>query len=432
MLTAQILTLAGQIDKAEKIKTRSLGDLNALQIEVSSQLVGESLVDKNIEYALSQWTRTSASPKLVPPAGLVVELLRAGRIDDSITLLPDTDGNKQTPLRWLNNIYQALENDDIAQARLFAHQTLKSFTTLFNQDPAAAEKGFGSRRDLLKFLTELINQLADLALYKESFQAAQIAASINPDDAQLLMTVIKSARAAGEHSAAINAAQFAVALEPTQPEFRRQLAKSLEAADLWSPALPERQAILEHRFAQSSVPSWPTSEDLLAFANCAIHAGKPGEAYEVCQKSIELDPADGHAHAILGEALSAMGDNEQAMEHFSLATQLAPHKASPWLSLAQAYQRTGQTGKTIETLRTASHAVPDDPGIFFALGKVHIAEDSPSQAQSALERAYQLVSQPKSYQSQGKSRKSVDSRTESFARNREQLMRDRTGIWRDS
>ena len=125
LLTAQILTLAGQLDKAEKLKTRSLGDLNALQVEVSNQLVGESLVDKNIEYALSQWTRTSASPKLVPPAGLVVELLRAGRIDDSITLLPDTDGHKQTPLRWLNNIYQALENEDIAQARLFAHQTLK-------------------------------------------------------------------------------------------------------------------------------------------------------------------------------------------------------------------------------------------------------------------------------------------------------------------
>jgi tetratricopeptide (TPR) repeat protein len=418
LLTAQILTLAGQLDKAEQLKTRSLGDLNALQIEVSNQLVAESLLDKNIEYALSQWTRTSASPKLTPPAGLVVELLRAGRVDDSITLLPDTDGNTQTPLRWLNNIYQALEHDDIAQARLFAHQTLNSFTDIYEQDPAAAEKAFGSRRDLLKFLTELINRLADLALYKESFQAAQIATSINPDDPLLLMTVIKSARSAGEHSAAIDAAQFAVAIEPTHPEFRRQLAKSLESAELWSLALPERQAILEHRFAQSSAPSWPTSEDQLAYANCAINGGRPSEAFEVCQKTIELDPSDGHAHAILGEALSAMGDDEQAMEHFSLATQLAPHKAAPWLSLAQAYQRTGHTDKSIETLRTASHAVPDDPGIFLSLGKVHINEGSPSQAQSAMERAYQLVAQP---QAQEKSGKSSTSNTETFARNREQL-----------
>ena len=421
LLTAQVLTLAGQLEKAEQLKSRSLGELNALQVEVSNQLVGESLLDKNIEYALSQWTRTSASPRLSPPAGLVVELLRAGRIDDSLTLLPDTDGNTQTPLRWLNNIYQALENDDIPQARLFAHQTLKSFNTLYEGNPAAVDQVFGSRRDLLKFLTELINQLADLALYKESFQAAQVAASIKADDPQVLMTVIKSARSAGEHTAAINAAQYAVALEPTLPEYRRQLAKSLEAAELWNPALPERQTILEHRFAQTSAPTWPTSEDLLAYANCAIHAGKPAEAYEVCQKAIDLDPADGHAHAIFGEALSAMGDDEQAMEHFKLATQLAPHKALPWLSLAQAYQRSGNTPKTIETLRTASHAVPDDPGIFFALGEVHIAEDSPSQAQSAMERAYQLVSQPQAYQKGDKSNKSGASRAELFTHNREQL-----------
>jgi tetratricopeptide (TPR) repeat protein len=421
LLSAQLLTMAGQREKAEQRKVHSLQSLIDLQIEVSNQLVGESLLDKNIEYALSQWTRTTASPKLTPPAGLVVELLRAGRIDDSLTLLPDTDGNTQTPLRWLNNIYQALENDDVAQARLFAHQTLNSFCDIFEQGPSSAEKVFGSRRDMLKFISEMINQLADLALYKESFRAAQIASSISPDDPQALMTVAKSARSAGEHAEAVAAAELAVALQPTQPEYRRQLARSLEAAGDWRTALPERQVILEHRFAQTAAPTWPTSADLLAYANCAIHAGKPGEAYEVCQKAIDLDPADGHAHAILGEALSAQGKDEQAMEHFSLATQLAPHKAAPWLSLAQAYQRTGQTDKTIETLRTASHAVPEDPAIFFALGNVHITEDSPSQAQSAMERAYQLVSQPRAFRSQNKSSKSGISQAELFSRNREQL-----------
>ena len=421
LLSAQILTQAGQLEKAEQRKALSLEHLKELQIEVSNQLVGESLQDKNIEYALSQWTRASASPNLTPPAGLVVELLKAGRIEDSLTLLPDTDSNTQTPLRWLNNIYQALEQDDIGQARLFAHQTLNSFVEILAQGSSFAEKVFGSRRDMLKFINELIHQLADLALYKESFQAAQIAASINPDDAQALMMVTKTGRSAGEYSDAISAAELAVALHPTHPEFRRQLAQSLESSGSWSTALPERKAILEHRFAQPSSPTWPTSDDLLALANCAIYAGQPKDAYEVCQKAIEQDPADGHAHAILGEALSALGDDEQAMEHFSLATQLAPHKATPWLSLAQAYQRTGQTNKTIETLRTASHAVPDDPSIFFALGKVHITEESPSQAQSALERAYQLVSQPHVFRSQNKTRKTGATQAELFARNREQL-----------
>lgn len=421
LLAAQIYTLAGQLEKAEELKSRSLGDLRALQIEVSNQLVGESLLDKNIEYALTQWTRTTAAPKLSPPAGLVVDLLKAGRIDDSLTLLPDTDGNTQAPLRWLNNIFQALENDDVPQARLFAHQALKSFSSLQAKNPAVVESMFGSRRDLGKFLNELTDRLADLALYKEAFQTAEYMAKIMPGDTRVLMKTANAARAAGEHQAAIEAAQYAVTLKPTLPEYRRQLAKSLEAAQLWNNALPERKAILEHRFASGSSAAWPVPEDLLAYASCAIHAGEPAEAYDVCQKAIDIDPSDGQAHAVYGEALSAMGDDEQAMEHFALATQLAPHKADPWLSLARAYQRTGNTSKSIETLRTASHAVPDDPGIFLELGKVHLAENSPSQAQSAMERAYHLVSQPLAYQKSGEKAKSGASRAESFTRNRQQL-----------
>ncbi|MGW8224410.1 MAG: tetratricopeptide repeat protein [Anaerolineales bacterium] len=421
LLSAQIFSLAGQLQKAEQRKSRSLQFLNDLQIEVSNQMVGESLREKNIEYSLSQWVRTSAPPKLTPPAGLIVELLKADRIDDAINLLPDTDGNTQTPLRWLTNIYQALENDDLPQARLFGHQALNSFNEIFKQGISSAERSFGSRRDLLSFLSELIDRLADLALFKESFQAAKIFADLKPDDPQVLMTLTKTARSAGEHTRAVTAAQLAVALQPTHPEYRRQLAKSLESGGDWESALADRQAVLEHRFSQPGTSAWPLSEDMLAFADCALHAGHPDEAYEVCQKAVDRDPADGQAHAILGEALSALGKDEQAMEHFSLATQLSPHKAGPWLSLASAYQRTGQINKTIETLRTASHAVPDDPSIFFALGNVHLAEDSPSQAQPPLERAYQLVSEPLNYRNQSKSKKSGATQAELFARNREQL-----------
>ena len=423
LLSAQILTLAGQIQKAGERKFHALQFLNDLQIGVSNQIVGESLREKNIEYTLSQWTRTSAAPKLTSPAGLVIELLKADRIDDAINLLPDTDGNTQTPLRWLTNLYQALEKDDLPQARLFGHQALNSFTEIYKRGTQSAVKIFGSRRDMLSFLSELIDRLADLALFKESFVAAKFFADLKPDDPQVLLTLTKTARSAGEHDKAIAAAELAAALQPTHPEFRRQLAKSLESGGDWKRALPERQAILEHRFSQPGTSTWPLTEDMLSFADCALHAGQPDEAFEVCQKAVDQDPADGQAHAILGEALSALGKDEQAMEHFSLATQLSPHKASPWLSLASAYQRTGQVDKTIETLRTASHAVPDDPSIFFALGKVHLAEDSPSQAQPPLERAYQLVSEPLNYRTQSKSKKSGATQAELFARNREQLCR---------
>ena len=420
LLSAEISALAGQINKADGIKSQSLNYLRTIQSDVANQLISETLQRNNLEYSLSVWSTSSASPDLSPPAGLIIKLLRTGRIEDSLTLLPETDGHTQTPLRWLNNVYQALDQEDINQARLFAHQTLNSFIDSYNVDPVLNERQLGTRNDVLVFLSELIQLLSDLALYKEALQAAKIAADIQPDDPQILKTLSQASRSAAEYELSIQAAEFAVTLNPNNPEYRRQLSHSLEAADLWAEALPERQTILEHRFAQRDDPIWPTLPDLLALANCCLHADQPQQAFEVSQKAIEQDPSNGHAHAILGEALSAVGEDDQAMEHFSLATQLAPHKAEPWLSLANALKRAGHKEKSVETLRTASHAVPDDPSIFFALGNVHLEDDAPTQAQSALERAYQLVSQPDSAMSHqissGKTRKSA----EIYAQNREQ------------
>ncbi|MES0359771.1 MAG: tetratricopeptide repeat protein [Anaerolineales bacterium] len=420
LLAAEIYALAGHTKKADGFKSRSLIYLQTIQSDVINQLVSETLQRNNLEYSLSVWSRSSASPDFSPPAGLIIKLLKTGRIEDSLTLLPETDGHTQTPIRWLNNVYQALDQEDITQARLFAHQTLNSFTESYQADSVLNERLFGTRTDLLAFLSELIHLLSDLALYKEALKAAQIAADIQADDPQILIQLSKAGRSAAEYEISIQAAEFAVTINPNNPEYRRQLSHSLEAAGQWAKSLPERKVILEHRFAQPDVPAWPTSPDLLSLAFCCLNADQPQQGYEVAQKVIEQDPSNGHAHAILGEALSALGDDDQAMEHFSLATQLAPHKAEPWLSLAKALKRAGHNEKSIETLRTASHAVPDDPSIFFALGKVHLDENSLTQAQTALERAYQLVSQPTSGGSKQISKGGSRKNAETYAQNREQ------------
>jgi tetratricopeptide (TPR) repeat protein len=421
LLIAEICSLAGRMDKAGSLKSQSLQHLKEIQIAITNQLVGETLHTNNLEQSLSLWTRLSTPSKLTPPASLVIELLQSGRVDDSLTLLPDTDENTQIPLRWLNNLYQALEKEDIAQARIFAHQALNSFKELFETDSNSLDRVFGSQRDALLYLLELIQQLTNLALYKEAFTAAQIASSIQPDNPEVLMVLTKTSRSAGEYEISIQAADLAVVNNPNDPNSRRQLAQSLEIAGQWTTSLQERQTILEHRFAQPSDPIWPTAEDLLALANCSIHADQSERALDACQKVIDLDHGNGQAHAILGEALSSLGEFEQAMEHFSLATQLTPHKASPWLSLANAYRRAAQLEKSIETLRTASHAVPDDPSIFYALGMAHLEENTPSQAQSTLARAYQLVSQPNILFVQSKSKGGNRRKTELITRNREQL-----------
>jgi tetratricopeptide (TPR) repeat protein len=420
LLFAELYSLAGQMQQAEKFRSRSIEQLKCIQDEIINQLVGETLQENSIEQSLSLWTRSSSPPEMIPPASLIIKLLRSGRIEDSFTLLPESEGTTQTPLRWLNNMYLALDNEDIPQARTFGQQTLNSLVELFKDDPTSLEKSLGSQRDVLAVFSELILQLTNLALYKEAFEAAKLAARFQQNDPHILMNLSKTSQSTGEYETAVQAAELAVAINPTNPDFRRQLALSLELSGLWTSALKERKSILEHRFAESgTTTTWPTAEDLLSYANCSIKADQPQQAIDVCQMAIDSDPSNGYAHSILGEALSILGEDEQAMNHFTLATQLTPHEALPWLSLANAYHRSGDIDKSIETLRTATHAVSDDASIFYGLGKELIAGNSLSQAQSALERAYDLVSQPHIIHYQRKS--NSQTQAELITRNREQL-----------
>lgn len=421
VLLADVYSIAGQTHRTEKLRARSIEKLKFIQDEVTNQLVRETLQTNNVEHSLSTWTRSTAFPEMTPPAALIVKLLQTGRFEDSLTLLPESEEKSQSPLRSLNNTYQALNNEDIPQARTFCQQTLNSLIELYEDNPKSLENTLGSQRDVLTVLTELTLQLSNLALYREAFHAAKLASQFQQNNPHVLINLCKAGQSAGEYETAVQAAELAVAINPTNPEYRRQLAKSLELSGLWTTAIKERKSILEHRFADSGTTTWPTSEDLLAYAYCSIQADQPQQALDVCQKAIDNDPSNGYAHSLLGEALSLLGEDEQAMNHFNLATQLTPHKASPWLSLSEAHRRSGDIEKSIETLRTATHAVPDDPSVFYALGKVLVSENSLSQAQSALERAYKLVSQPNIIPSQTKSKNDKRNNIELFTRNREQL-----------
>lgn len=419
LLCAEICFLAGQFTHASELLNHALDNLNSIQVEISNQLVTEILQTKNIEQTLSIWAQSSSPPNPKPPARLVISLLQAGRLDDSIALLQNARESDRSPLRWLINLHQALDNEDFNQARLFAHQVLDWLVATHETKPKPIESQVGSQNDTLALLKHLIKWLFDLSMYKEVVQAAQIAIQIQPNDPQLFINLSQASRLAGEYPLSIEAAQLAVALNPLNPVFRRQLSASLEAAGQWHQSLPERQAILGHRFAQPEAPAWPTSEDLIAFANCSLHTDQPDQAIDICKKALEIEPTNGKAHAILGETLSAIGEDEQALEHLCLATQLAPHDASPWLSLSNAQIRADQKDKAIETLRTASHAVPDDPSIFLALGQAHLKENAQTQAQAALSRAYDLISRPISAVSKDKTNNAFGNIIETLAHTRE-------------
>jgi tetratricopeptide (TPR) repeat protein len=213
-------------------------------------------------------------------------------------------------------------------------------------------------------------------LHNEAARAAHLAETLQPLDANLLEGESFAYRLAGEPEKAVACAHLAVALQPEAASCRRELAASLEANEDWPAALDERVQLMENRFAPPSEIYWPTAADWHALAACAIRAGDAETAIQASQSALNLNPEDGLAQALMGDALLTQGLSDQAMERFHLATQQAPHQPAPWLSLARAYQQSGQAEKGIETLRAASHAVPDHPQVLFALAEAYLAENT--------------------------------------------------------
>ena len=67
-------------------------------------------------------------------------------------------------------------------------------------------------------------------------------------------------------------------------------------------------------------------------------------AHETCLSALEHNTDDGLAHALLGETLSEMGDQEQAHKHLQKALQIAQDQTAPWLAMENFIRVEGLNG----------------------------------------------------------------------------------------
>lgn len=383
---AEFNAAAEDHDQTTALRKKALEVTRRLQFDLHSELLETEALLGDIDTALKIWQKNISTledilaplKRMCPPDTLVKRLLDAGRPADVLALLSESEagfpGNLQ-PGYLLAAARLAVSQGDMDQAREVTRQALQA----------------ALRENVLSVLPTLAQLFLELSLPEEAISTAQIALSSQPNDPQLLLTLSKAYRAAGDLEAAITYAHLAIVLEPESANLRRELAECLEASGDWTAALSERTTLLENRFAPSSGETWPLATDLRSLANCALNAGQPRSAANACQHALEIDQEDGLAHAIMGEAHSVLGDNQTALAHFQQATQFAPHQSAPWLALARVQQRSGQVGKTVETLRAASHAVPKDPLIQLNLAEAYLTESAYTQALSALRRAYELL-----------------------------------------
>jgi len=299
-------------------------------------------------------------------AASLANLQAAGELTKSIGA-----GQRNHPAALISAARVALKSSDTEEAEHMAEAALKAAQISGAQENAA----------LMRQLGELF---LDLHQPAEAKQAATLAAENAPNDAENAAFLSKVLSANGDNGEALQAAHLAAALAPQRVDLRRQLAKSLQANNLGADAFSEWQAVL----AQEENPA---IEDLIALAESALASEDIQACIAACQRVLASQATHGAAHALLGKALLAQGDDSSAMEHLQRATELAPAQSEAWLALAEQQRTQGKIQEARDTLLNAQQFAKPSAKLQALLAEIYLALNEKSAALAAFSRAADLA-----------------------------------------
>lgn len=123
------------------------------------------------------------------------------------------------------------------------------------------------------------------------------------------------------------------------------------------------QAVREAKIAVNLSPndagSW---QNLASFYRALLGIANGADQWAVgtYQQAIALSPTDPRFRLDLGGVLFSLGENDRALEQFSLATQLKPDWANAYYNLAQALKAKGDQGQALEALNETLRLLPAD------------------------------------------------------------------------
>lgn len=244
-----------------------------------------------------------------------------------------------------------------------------------------------TRLETLLYLPDILNPLN---LTSETVAVLEAAQLERPGEADILLRLGQAYLLAEKPSEALQTLEIALLLKPESLAIRRSLAKSLECLGDAASALEHREAVFA-AVQQDPEHADAVINDALRLAECALAAKNPARATEVCQHVLQQDVANWKAHVLYGKAQWLEKDFRTAQSSFQVATQLAPDQPEPWLEMAHMFLSLNQTESAIATLQTAAQAAPRSAQIHLALGKVLLAENALTSAETSFRQAYRLA-----------------------------------------
>jgi tetratricopeptide (TPR) repeat protein len=231
--------------------------------------------------------------------------------------------------------------------------------------------------------------LLDLHKPVEASRMFDLALQTCPNDASLLKLLADSYKSSHLFQQATEIFHVLVSLNPDHLNYRRDFAQSLADIGDWDGCLKERSIIIESNYGDTELL---TTEDIYAYAHCALNANHPELTIKVCTNLLSKNQEDSQALIYAGEALLQMNETDKGLEFLLRATQVTPHLAEAWLALANAQHKIYPLETVIETLKNASQAVPNSAQIHFTLGNLYLHENTPTLALPELQSALELSS----------------------------------------
>jgi len=174
---------------------------------------------------------------------------------------------------------------------------------------------------------------------------------------------------------------------PHLPEIREQLGLCLLEVGQAASAIPHFQAALAYAPKRLSAT--------LGLARAALAAQQLQLAHDSAANALTHSPTlaqEAEAHVILGETLSALGQESEAFEHFSRASALAPTNPGPWRAMAKHHRTQNETEQAVAALEAGWQALKlaqssESAALLVDLGEAYTAVGRLAEAISALREA---------------------------------------------
>jgi len=409
---AEIYTHAGQAEAAlslirrEKTNTRRLeANLAALWASIAEATEDSAEKDHPAGAILKAWEEAVSlslngeqnknSPFLPYLINAQVQMGEPSRRKKLINRLTSKDHEEAStdsshPDFLLTIAQTSYHLGDLPSAHAHAVLALKALTHKKVIEPTPYLPQLHNR--LSQQLAELRRKLAfflfDLGSFKECEEAARLTLENSPNDIDMLILTGKCCLESGKPHDAIQALQAAAMLSPENLEVHVKLAEALESERDWPNALQERQTVASRASSENPAllkAAW------LKLASCAIQANQPADTRYACDQILNLDPEEGTAYALLGQAALLEKDFAASQDAFTQAVHYAPDLSDAWMGLVNTQTAIGKVDQALETLKEAQQAVPMAYDIHFALGEALLNQGALTQAQQALQKAYELI-----------------------------------------